>query len=242
MSRRSAFSVICATALLLFASSGADGAEIVSSLTADIIDAYGGKGAVENVRSVYMKGKIRALAFDDKGTYVYYLKRGRKLRVNIRYTRSTEERILNGNRGYESTGAGFSRAFGDRYLGIVYQYRQIDLPYALLSDTYRITYEGDAELNGRKARVLALSSTEGPPMKIYVDAKSFFIFRVSGFFAMDTGVLVLSAEFSDFRKVQGIKLPFKITNFAGNQKIAETVVDKYQINPVIEESLFRPGS
>jgi hypothetical protein len=242
MSRWSAFSMVCATAFLFLTAPVADGAGIVKTLTADIINAYGGKRAVGNVQSVYMKGKIRALAFDDKGTYVYYLKRGRRLRVNIRYSRSTEERILNGNRGYESTGAGFSRVSGDRYLGIVYQYKQIDLPYALLDDTYRITYEGEAEISDRKTLVLGLSSAEGPPMKIYVDATSFFIVRVSGLFSMGGGTVALSAEFSDFRKVQGIEVPYRITNFAGNQKIAETFVDKYEINPVIEDTLFRPGN
>lgn len=205
------------------------------------MDAYGGRRAVENVRSVYMKGKIRALAFDDKGTYAYYLRRERKLRVNIRYSRSTEERILNGYNGYESSGTGFSPVSGDRYLGIVYQYRQIDLPYSLLGDTYRITYEGLTEVNGRKAHILGLRSAEGPPMKIYVDAKSFFIVKVSGLFSMDGSTMTLSAEFSDFRKVQGIELPFRIVNFAGNQEIAETVVGKYEINPDIKDSLFRPG-
>jgi hypothetical protein len=242
MSRCSAVSAICAMGLLLLASPIANGAENVISLTADIINAYGGRRAVENVRSVYMKGKIQAPAFNDKGTYVYYLKKGRKLRVNIRYTRSTEERILNGYRGYESAGAGFSRVLGDRYLGIVYQYRQVDLPYGLLNDTYRITYEGLTEINGRKARVLGLSSTEGPPMEIYVDAKSFFIIKISGLFSMGASIVTLSAELSDFRKVQGIMLPFKITNFAGDQKIAETVVERYQVNADIEDSIFRPGN
>lgn len=85
MSRCSAVSLICSMGLLLFASSGANGAENVKSLTADIINAYVGRRAVEDVRSVYMKGKIRAMAFDDKGTYMYYLKRGKKLRVNVMY-------------------------------------------------------------------------------------------------------------------------------------------------------------
>ncbi len=233
--------LICTVGLILFQSTEARSAENVESLTADIIKAYGGRKDIENVRSVYMKGEIKALAFDDRGTYEYYFKRGGKLRVNIRYSRSTEERILNGNKGYESSGTGFSAVSDMQYLGIVYQYRQIDLPYALLKDTYRISYEGRTEVNGREAYVLGLSASEGPQLKIYVDTRSFFILRVSGFFPMDGGSMTLSAAFSDFRKVQGIALPYKITNFAGKEEIAETVVEKYEINGAIADSVFQPG-
>jgi hypothetical protein len=83
----SVIGLICAMGFFLFGLGRAQGAENVTSLTADILHAYGGRKVLENVRSVYMKGKIRAFAFDDKGTYEYYLKRGRKLRVNVRYMR-----------------------------------------------------------------------------------------------------------------------------------------------------------
>jgi hypothetical protein len=71
-----------------------------------------------------------------------------------------------------------------------------------------------------------------------VDAKSFFIIKVSGLFSMGSGKMTLSAEFSDFRKVQGIMLPYQITNLAGDQKIAETVIEKYGINPVLRALCF----
>jgi hypothetical protein len=236
----SVIGLICAMGFFLFGLGRAQGAENVTSLTADILHAYGGRKVLENVRSVYMKGKIRAFAFDDKGTYEYYLKRGRKLRVNVRYTRSTEERILKGNKGYESSGAGFTLVSGERYLGVLYQYKQIDLPYSLLNDEYKISYQGKEDVSGRKAYVLGLDSAEGPYMTIYVDAKSFFIIKVSGLFSMGSATMTLSAEFSDFRRVQGIMLPYQINNFAGNQKIAETAVEKYEINRDIEDSLFQP--
>ena len=232
--------LICAVGLILFESSAARSAENVESLTADIIKAYGGRKAIENVRSVYMKGEIKALAFDDRGTYEYYLKRGGKLRVNIRYSRSTEERILNGNKGYESSGTGFSAISDMQYFGIVYQYRQIDLPYALMNDIYRISYEGRTEVNGREVYVLGLSASGGPQLKIYVDVGKYFIVRVSGIFTMDGGSMTLSSAFSDFRKVQGIALPYIITNFAGKQEIAETIVEKYEINGSIADSVFQP--
>jgi hypothetical protein len=50
----------------------------------------------------------------------------------------------------------------------------------------------------------------------------------------------LSAEFGDFKSLDGILLPFKIINYAGGQKISFTTIDRYQINPAIHDSLFKP--
>jgi hypothetical protein len=48
----------------------------------------------------------------------------------------------------------------------------------------------------------------------------------------------LGAEFSDYRKVDGILLPFKITNYADSTKISETEIIKYSINPAVDEATY----
>ena len=81
---------------------------------------------------------------------------------------------------------------------------------------------------------------EGPPMKIYIDAQSFYIVKVSGYFSMGGGSMELSAVFSEFRKVSGTYLPYRITNFAGGERIAETHIQEYKVNTPMAESLFEP--
>ena len=232
----------CVLLLFLFPSIGqaANQSENVKVLINRIAAAYGGKETIETVRSVIARGKIEAVVFDDKGTYVRYFKQGRKLRVNITYTRSKEERILDGNKGYESTDAGFSEVSGARYLAMLYQYKQLDLPCGLLKGEYQLTYEGKADVNGVNTEVIGLRDAEGPPIRIYVDMKRFFIIKVSGLFSMGANTMELSAEFSDFRQVQGTMQPYRITNYAGGQKIAEITLHDYELNTNINESLFRP--
>jgi outer membrane lipoprotein-sorting protein len=217
--------------------------DALTTLVQNITTAYGGKKAVENVKSVYASGKIRALAFNDRGKYVRYFKRPGKLRVDIRYTRSSELRILNGNRAYESIdGSPLSPVAGDRSVAMEYQYRQLDLPYGLLRNPREITYEGKADVNGVEVEVLGMKGAEGPPMKIYIDGKTFHIVRVSGYFSVGNATMALSAEFADFKKVDGTMFPFKITNFADGQEIAETSLEDYRVNPEMSDSLFSPST
>jgi len=210
--------------------------ERVRRIIEKVVKAYEGREALDKVKSIYAKGRIAAFAFGEKGTYVRYFERGRRLRVDIDYPNSSEHRILNGTKGYE----GGSEVTGDRYLAMVYQYKQLDLPYGLLHSDYRVTYKGRGKVDGKEAEVLGLIDKEGPPMKIYIDTKTFYIVKVSGDFSMGDGTMALSAVFSEFRKVDGIYLPYRITNFAGGERIAETHIREYKVNTPMAQSLFGP--
>jgi outer membrane lipoprotein-sorting protein len=216
--------------------------ENIPSLVPKIIAAYGGKHAIERLKRVRASGTIEAFMRQDHGTYEIYFKRPRKLRVETKYQGSSETRILNGRRGYRGMdGFPLSRAEGDSLLAMVYQYKHFDLPYGLLKGAYSITSAGKEDLKGKPVEVLHLSDREGPPMDVYVDTHTFFIVKVTGYFTMTRGrSTALSTEFSDFRKVDGTVFPFRITNYAGGYKIAETTMKTYRINTTMPSSLFAP--
>jgi hypothetical protein len=223
------------------AETSSDG-EQIKSLIAKVINAYGGKRNIENVKTVYARGNINAFAFDDKGVYVYYFERPGRLRVEIKYSRSSELRILDDGEGYESVdSAPITKVKGVRYLAMLFQYKQLDLPYGLSVDAYQMHYEGKANLNGVKVDVISLNDKEGPPMKVYIDTEKFFIRKSSGYFSITkNSVTTLSSEFADFKRIDGIVLPFKITNFADGQKIAETIIREYKLDTHMENSIFLP--
>ena len=208
-----------------------------------VIHAYGGKEAIEHVKSAFIKGKISALMPFGEGTSVIYFKIPRKLRVRIAYRDYTEERILNGHRGYEGTNTyPVPEVTGFRYLAIVYQYKSQDISYSLLHDAYRLSDEGKGSVNGIPLEVIRLDDKEGPPMKIYIDLNNFRIVKISGFFSMGGNETSLSSEFGDFRKVGRTEFPFKLTNYAGGQKVAETLIEQYKVNMDIDNSVFGPQS
>jgi hypothetical protein len=216
--------------------------ENIPSLVSKIIAAYGGKDAVEKLKNVHASGDIEAFMRRDHGTYEVYFKRPRKLRVDTKYQGSSETRILNGQMGYRRMdGLPLSQARGGSLLAMVYQYKHFDLPYGLLKGAYSIRTKGKEDLNGRPVEVLHLTDNEGPPMDAYVDTHAFFIVKVTGYFVVaGSRSTALSAEFSDFRKVDGTVFPFRIINYAGGFKIAETTMKTYRINTSMADSLFAP--
>jgi hypothetical protein len=216
--------------------------EDVNSLIAKTVAAYGGEKAIEGATGIRAVGDINAIMRRDRGSYEFSFKRPRKLRVDTKYQHSFEIRLLNGNSGYRGTAeASLAPVKDQRFLAMVYQYKHIDILYGIIHDLYTISRKGKEDLDGKSVEVLHLTDQEGPPMDVYIGTTSFYIVKVTGYIVVGDGrSTTLSSEFSDFRKVGDTVFPFKVTNYAGGQKIAETVMKTYTIDPAIPDSIFAP--
>jgi hypothetical protein len=207
----------------------------------EVIAAYGGEASLAKITSVYATGSIEAFMRGDRGVSTRYFKRPRKLRAELVYRHSSETRILNGFRGWRgSNGEPLREVHGPSYLAMAYQYKYLDLPFGFLDKGYKTTYVGREILNAAPAEVLQLVDNEGTIMRVYVDATTHLIVKVAGSFGVGPAGTELAAEFSDFREVEGVKFPFKVTNYSGASKIAETVATEIRINKEMPDSLFQP--
>jgi hypothetical protein len=218
-----------------------DGAEMVDKVINKVIDVYGGKEAVANMHSLRVKGDIEAFVLKDRGTYEVYFKEGRKLRVETKYARSAEFRILNGDRGYRGTKAlAVEEVYGARYYAMVYHYKHLNILSDIVKGTYHISYVGLTSVHDAAVEIFTFKDKEGAVMDVYIDARDFLILKVTGYFLEMKKKIGLSVEFSDFKKVDGLLLPFRVINYAGGRKIAQTVIEKYFLNQDIPDSLFEP--
>jgi len=226
----------------LIAGQMSDGGQRITSIINKVIESYGGKETIESMRSLYAKGEIEAFMLHDQGTYEFYFKQGRKLRVETRYKHSSELRILNGDKGYRSNDSlPFEEVHGPRYFAMVYQYKHLDILRGLTNGIYQMSYEGISSVNGNDVDVLKLNDKEGTVMDIYIGKNNPLILKVTGYFSEGSRKMNLSSEFSDFRKVRGLVLPFRITNYAEGLKIGQTLINKYVLNPDIADFLFEPS-
>jgi len=246
---KSICTVVIAVALLLAPVAGrADTAKEKAQASAEllviinkVVNAYGGRAAIEKAKSVMATGEISASVRGDNGTYTHYLKREKKLRVETKYSRSSETRILNGSRGWrgvDTTKPAEVESFP--LLAMVYQYKRLDLPYGLMMNRYTVYNVGDDTVAGVAVRILELHDSEGPPMRIAVEKKTFRIISVEGQFQMGDKATSLSVEYSDFRMVDGVLFPFRQVNYGGGMRIGENIIKEYKVNPKMEDSLFRP--
>jgi len=205
-----------------------------------VIAAYGGRERLSKVKTIAAEGRIMAIMRGDEGAYRRTLRRDGSLFVDIVYSRSSERRILHEDKGYRGTAGNMDEVSGSRLQAMVYQYNELNLPYGLLDDTFRVKELRKDIVHGETVHVLRLTDRAGNQMDVFVHAESYCIVKCEGFFVMGTESTSLSAEFGDFRAIDGVLLPFKIVNYAGGMKISVTTIDRYQINPAINDSLFKP--
>ena len=207
---------------------------------AKIAGAYGGGRELAKVRGISAEGRIKTFFPEDRGSYYWYMKRERKLYVDIRYSHSSEKRILNGMNGYRGTGGRMEKVLGPPYDGMVYQYNQLDLPFGLMSGSLRILDHRKGDFNGVSVEILNLADKYGYELEVYVSIRNYHILKVIGYFTVGPNKTSLAVEFRDYKKVKGILLPFKIINYAMDSRISETDITKYTINPKIDNSIFNP--
>jgi hypothetical protein len=205
-----------------------------------VIEAYGGRERLAKVAAVAAEGRVTALVRNDEGSYRRTFRRDRKLVVDVALSRSTEKRILDGMRGFRGTGGQVEEVFGPRYLAMVYQYNELNLPFGLLDNSFTIVELRRDILHGADVRVLRCTDHEGNELDVFVSAENYRIVKCSGTFMMGTQSMSLGAEFSDFRSIGGVLFPFKIVNYAGGNKISETIMSGYVVNPLIDDELFKP--
>ncbi len=211
------------------------------SFIREVLQAYGGEKALANIKTVYSKGSIRTFMRDEKGISTRYFKRPRKLRAELFYPHASETRIVSGFQGWRGSDTITLReVHGPPYLAMVYQFKYLDLPFGFLDKGYKITYLGRETLREIPVEVLQLVDDEGPVMRVYIDSATRLITRVAGSFDFGQGSAELSAEFSDYRTVGGIKIPFRVINYSGGNKIAETVLTEVEFNREMPDSLFQP--
>ena len=211
------------------------------ALVGKVVQAYGGAAVIERVASVHAQGTIIALARGSHGTYERQLARPRQLRVQTGYTGSSETRLLNGDRTWRSNQGSLMRAVtGPGHLAMVYQYKQLDLPYGLLKGSYNLRYTGAEQVRDKPTETIEVWDDEGPTMRINIDAVDHYIVKVTGFISVGGASTTLGVEFSDFKPVEGLMLPFRIQNYAADHPLSETVIRNYTVNPPANPSLFVP--
>jgi hypothetical protein len=97
---------------------------------------------------------------------------------------------------------------------------------------------GKEKIGGRDAYLLVLKTKSGVPMRQYLDAESYLPIRTSVKLNIPQfGDLEQVTEFSDYRPVDGVKVPFHITSSSAVQS-STVVITKVEHNAALDQAIF----
>jgi glyoxylase-like metal-dependent hydrolase (beta-lactamase superfamily II) len=98
---------------------------------------------------------------------------------------------------------------------------------------------GDATLGGRPHRVITFADADGTQISLYVDAATHLVTRQET--TADNAVLgdvVNEVEYSDYRKVGGVQVPFHVVSRTAGQVTQDLTYSEIKVNGGVDDRLF----
>lgn len=212
--------------------------EGVRSLVGRCVTAYGGKAALARAAVVLEEGTVTSLLHPGETGRIgrTYVRPG-KLRVETKFPGGPGEiRVLDGGKGWRDGEA----VDGPRLAAMILQAARMDLPALLSAWVDRVEDRGDGEVDGRRVRILALKPAPGLVLLAEIDVSTGRVLRSRGS-SVDPGMpLAFETTYGDFRKVEGVLVPFLERNWANGRATGETVLEKVSFPSRLPDAHFRP--
>ena len=120
--------------------------------------------------------------------------------------------------------------------------KNADFPTPLLrykEKGMKIALAGKEKVGDKDAYALTITPQAGPSSRLFVDAESYLPVRIVVTLDVpEAGKVEQTSQLSDYRDVDGIKVPFSIRNSSAVQTVV-IKVDKVEHNVPIDAALFR---
>jgi hypothetical protein len=103
----------------------------------------------------------------------------------------------------------------------------------------KVELAGKEKLNGRDAFVIVYTPKEGPASKQYFDAETYLLVRSSSKMEVPEmgGEVEQVSDLSDYRLIEGIKVPFSVKISTAMQSIGVTLT-KVEVNKPMDDAIF----
>lgn len=199
----------------------------VGALVEQVVAAYGGRAALRAAAARVDQGSSTSVLHPgQRGTVRRVLGKGGDLRIEIRFPGSDPEvRVLRRGRGARN---GVDITGTPPHLAMVLQAARLNLPLLLLEGVSRIEDLGLRDRDGATLRVLELPLAGGLLIQAGIDPATGRILRSAG--AVSGPVeMEFATEYQDFRRIQGVLVPFHEVNYAQGTRTGETFLDRVEV-------------
>lgn len=244
MSLRRIVIPMLAAALALAAgavSAPARGASKAERLVGRILDAYGGRAALDSVRAYRMEGVLFAIMRHDESNTVRIFDRPGRLKILISYPDGAEVRIVDGPNGWRNAHGGpVEPASGPMRDAMVLQAARAGVPWILADHAAEARTVKPLVRDGVRYDGIEFPLGEGLVFRAYADRRTHRVHVSQG--ELDHGGMKAAFEtvYDDFRDVDGVLFAFREENWASGMKTGITTLDRIELNPAIGVDEFVP--
>jgi photosynthetic reaction center cytochrome c subunit len=180
-----------------------------SQLLENYVSAAGGATAIENVTSRIAKGREN---FRGQSTRLeIFTKAPNKQAVVRHYPKGDSVTVFDGHAAWFSTSGSPARDLHGANLDVLGLDADLQFPLHIRQYYSELHVEYPQKIDGRENYMLLCVRENQPPAKFYFDAQSSLLVRLVRYKESALGLNPEQIDYSDYRNVHGLQLPFRIT-------------------------------
>ncbi|HEY2934602.1 MAG TPA: pitrilysin family protein [Acidobacteriota bacterium] len=103
---------------------------------------------------------------------------------------------------------------------------------------YQAQFLEQADVDGRRANVVLVKTPNEHAIKVYLDADTGMVLRESRLSKAGGAPADAEENYSDYREVSGVRLPFKRTAKRNGQPFAEVTITEIKVNTGVTDQVF----
>jgi outer membrane lipoprotein-sorting protein len=212
-------------------------AQSVDEIIARNIEAKGGAEKLRGVQSMKLTGKLSGRGME--APFTIWSKRPNLARQETEMQGTHMVRAFDGTKAWMMIGPDAQEIAGPQAQSTRDQ-AEFDTPlldYKTKGHTVELV--GTETVGGTKAYHLKLTTKGGQVQHFFIDAETGVERQTSMTLDQDGQQMNIVTDLSDFRDVDGIKVPFSVKQTVNGTPITTLLVDKVQFNIPIDDALFR---
>lgn len=213
----------------------------VHARIARVLAAYGGRERLAKVHGYRLEGSLFSAMRHEEAPIVRVFQRPGRFKTMITYGDGAEARLVDGAQGWRADHGGrFESAEGPMLAAMVLQAARSDVPWILADRESLARVVPPLEHHGMSLEGIEVPLGDGLTLRAFVDPRTHQVMISQG--TIERGPMRTHFEtwYSDFRNVEGVRVPFHEDNWASGMQTGSTTVKKVVLNPVLRPDEFQP--
>ena len=211
----------------------------VDEVLSKYVEALGGTAAINAQTSRVVKGQLDISGVSRGGTFETYAQAPNKvLTITQAHPMGTSKVGYNGRTGWAWTAAG-SRVLKNLELAALQREAEFYAPLKLKSLYKKVTLAGTSKIGYREVYVIDCQPAAGAIERVYIDVKTYLPARMNTVLSLGTVSAPVEIYFDDWRDVDGIKVPFSLSQRFSKLTLSFTVKE-IKHNIPIDAKIFEP--
>jgi|SRR5579862_358971 len=209
----------------------------------DLLDKYlqaaGGAAAIDKVTTRVMKGTI---TFGDRNVPIDIFSKEPDKRISVTHTPDGDSvTAFDGKEGWLVAPKRAVHAMHGSDIDAAAMDADLHFPAHLKGLLSKAEVKGTQTIDGRDAYFVEGERDGKPPLKLYFDEKSGLLVRLIRYGDTPLGLLPTQLDYTDYREVGGVRVPFRWTLSRPGGKFTIKLTDVKQNVPVDDRTFAKPS-